>query len=180
MIMPNANARQLYLPSGNWFDFWTNERHAGGQNITWTNNQQAQMPLFVREGAIIPMLLTEVQTLCDANYVNNPNVKTPDSGLLFLVYPGGASHFRVYDGTDIRCEAAGGNLTVTLSSTARPVVLKLFGDAPVAVMRDGAVLTRLATSAQFDAVETGWRVDTQTRFILIKFQHAGGTTKVNL
>jgi hypothetical protein len=71
-------------------------------------------------------------------------------------------------------------LTVTLSSPARPVVLQLFGDEPGAVMRDGAVLTRLVTSAQFDAAETGWRTDTQARFILIKFQHGGGTTKVNL
>ena len=137
------------------------------------------MPLFVREGAIVPMLLAEVQTLCDANYVNNPNVKTPDSGLLFLVYPGGTSKFMVYDGTEIRCDTAGGNSTVTLSSVARPVVLQMFGDEPVAVMRDGAALSKLATLAQFEAADTGWRADSQAQFIFIKFQHRGGTTKVN-
>jgi alpha-D-xyloside xylohydrolase len=40
MIRPNANARQVYLPAGNWVDFWTNARHTGGQTITWTNTQQ--------------------------------------------------------------------------------------------------------------------------------------------
>jgi len=180
MITPNATARQVYLPAGNWFDFWTNEQHAGGKTITWTNNQQAQMPLFVREGAIVPMLLTEVPTLCDANYVNNPNVKTPDSGLIFLIYPGTGSHFTVYDGTDIRCEAVGGSLTVTLSSVARPVEVQVLADEPASVMRDGAALARFATSAQFEAVDTGWRADTQTRLIFIKFQHPGGVTKVTL
>ena len=97
------------------------------------------MPLFVREGAIVPMLLTEVPTLCDANYVNNPNVKTPDSGLIFLIYPGTGSHFTVYDGTDIRCEAVGGSLTVTLSSVARPVEVQVLADEPASVMRDGLV-----------------------------------------
>ena len=35
------------------------------------------MPLFVWEGGIVPMLLSEIETLWDANYVNDPNVKTP-------------------------------------------------------------------------------------------------------
>lgn len=179
IITPNANTRQVYLPSGNWFDFWTNERHAGGHVITWTNNNQAQMPLFVREGAIVPMLLTEVRTLCDANYVNNPNVKTLDNGLLFLVYPAGTSKFSVYDGTEIRCDTAGGTSTVTLSSVVRPVVLQIFGDEPVAMMRDGVVLSKLATVAEFEAADTGWRADPHARFTFVKFQHRGGTTNVN-
>ena len=180
MITPNANARQVYLPAGNWFDFWTNEQHAGGKHITWTNNQQAQMPLFVREGAIVPMLLTEVQTLCDANYVNDTNVKTPDGGLLVRVYPGATSRFMVYDGTDIRCDAGGGHMTVSLSSVARLVVLQLLVLEPVTVIRDGAILPKLATPAQFDAADTGWQADAHARLVLIKFQHAGGTTTVNL
>jgi alpha-D-xyloside xylohydrolase len=180
MITPSATTREVYLPAGNWLDFWTNQRRAGGQNITWTNNQQAQMPLFVREGAIIPMLVTEVQTLCDANYVNNPNIRTPDSGLQFLIYPGGASQFTVYDGTDIRCEVGGGHLTVTLSSIPRPVMLQLLVGGSARVVRDGATLPSLATAAQFDATDTGWHADEQAGLVLIKFQHTGGITKVTL
>jgi alpha-D-xyloside xylohydrolase len=179
MITPNANARQVYLPAGNWFDFWTNVRHGGGQIVSWTNDDQKQMPLFVREGAIVPMLLTEPQTLCDANYVNNPNVKTPDSGLLFLIYPGNECHFAVYDGTDIRFELGAGNSTATLSSVSRPVELRILGDPPSAVARDGTALAKAATQAQYDAADSAWRFDAQTRFIFIKFQHLGGTTKVN-
>ena len=137
------------------------------------------MPLFVREGAIVPMLLTEVRTLCDANYVNNPTVKTPDSGLLFLVYPGGTSTFSVYDGTEIRCDTAGGTSTVTLSSAARLVVLQIFAEEPAAISRDGVVVSKLATLAEFESSDTGWRADPQSRFIFVKFQHLGGTTKVN-
>lgn len=180
MIMPNATARQVYLPAGNWLDFWTNELHAGGKNITWTNKQQTQMPLFAREGAIVPMLLTDVQTLCDSNYVNNPNISTPDSGLQFLIYPAGASQFTVYDGTNIQCQAVGGKLTVTLSSVARTVILRLLADEPTTVVREGTALAKLATTAQFEAAVTGWRADAQARLVFIKFQHAGGVTKINL
>jgi alpha-D-xyloside xylohydrolase len=177
MITPNANARQVYLPVGNWIDFWTNQRQGGGKNITWTNNRQSQMPLFVREGALIPMLLTDVETLCDANYVNNPNVKTPDNGMQFLIYPGQKSEFAVYDGTNIRCETGGGNLTLTLSSVARPVLLQVLASPPKAVNRDGGPLKELAP-AQFDASVTGWRADANAELLFIKFQHAGGITKI--
>jgi alpha-D-xyloside xylohydrolase len=180
MVTPNATTRQVYLPAGSWIDFWTNELHTGGKNITWTNKRQTQMPLFVREGAIVPMLLTDVQTLCDANYVNDPNISTPDSGLKFLLYPAGASQFTVYDGTNIQCQAAGGKLTVTVSSVARQVILQLLADEPATVERDGTALAKLATTAQFDAAVTGWRADAQARLVSIKFQHTGGVTKINL
>jgi alpha-D-xyloside xylohydrolase len=179
MITPNANVRQVYLPAGNWVDFWTNQPQAGGKNMQWTNNQQTQMPLFVREGAIIPMLLNDVETLCDANYVNNPNIKTPDSGLQFWIYPSQDSRFKVYDGTDIQCDVAGGNVTVTLSSGARPVLLRVLTKEPGAVTRDGAAVPKLATPAQFDGAVTGWRADSQAELVFIKFQHAGGVTRID-
>ena len=139
------------------------------------------MPLFVREGAIVPMLLTEVQTLCDSDYVNNPNIGTPDSGLQFLIYPAGASQFTVYDGTNIQCQAMGGKLTVTLSSVvARKVILQLLADEPTTVDREGTPLAKLATTAQFDAAVSGWRADAHSRLVFIKFEHAGGVTKINL
>jgi len=178
MITPNGVARQVYLPSGNWFDFWTNHLHAGGQNINWQNNEQAQMPLFVREGAIVPMLLSEVETLCDANYVNNANIRTSDNGIQFLIYPGQASRFVVYDGTKVECDTGAGNFTVTLSSVARGVLLQILAKEPAAVVRDGGPVPKLATAAQLDAAATGWRADAQAGFIFIKFQHAGGITKI--
>ena len=51
------------------------------------------------------MLLADVQTLCDADYVNNPEIVSPDSGVLLGVYPGASSHFSVYDGTEVDCQS---------------------------------------------------------------------------
>jgi alpha-D-xyloside xylohydrolase len=180
MITPSANARQVYLPAGNWFDFWSNQQHAGGQTINWTSNQQAQMPLFVREGSIVPMLLSEVETLCDSNYVNNANVRTPDAGMQFLIYPGQSSHFTVYDGTDIQCDAGGGKLTLALLSVSRPVLLQLLAKKPTAVIRDGTPVPKFATATQLEAAPEGWWADSQgVGLVVIKFQHTGGMTKIN-
>jgi alpha-glucosidase/alpha-D-xyloside xylohydrolase len=49
-----AAERTLYLPAGEWYDFWTGERHAGGREIT-REVDLATMPLYVRAGAIIPL-----------------------------------------------------------------------------------------------------------------------------
>ena len=126
------------------------------------------------------MLLTDVQTLCDSNYVNNDATKTPDSGLLFLIYPGGASQLSVYDGTVIQCDPSAAHLTVVLSSVPRSVMMQILVGEPAKVLRDGAILPKFTTLAQFDAVDTGWRFDPQAKLVFVKFPHVGGTTKVDL
>ncbi|WP_294313059.1 TIM-barrel domain-containing protein [uncultured Chryseobacterium sp.] len=45
---------KVYLPAGaDWFDFWTNEKHKGGQEIQKNVNIQS-IPLYVKAGSIIP------------------------------------------------------------------------------------------------------------------------------
>ncbi len=180
MITPNANARQVYLPAGNWIDFWNHAKHVGGQNVNWTNPNQAQFPLFVREGAVIPMLLSEPESLCDANYVNNAAVKTPDDDLLFLVYPAGNSGFIVYDGTNVQSHADAGGTVITVSSSARRLQLQVLGNTPAMVKRDGMALPQFNSSPEFDAAGSGWRMDAQTGMIFVKFQHSGGNTNIDI
>jgi alpha-D-xyloside xylohydrolase len=179
IVVLNANTRQVYLPDGNWFDFWTNEKHPGKQTIAWQNPDRARFPLLVREGAIVPMLTEDIQTLCDPNYVNNPGVSTPTDALLFLLYPGrNASEFTVHDGTVIRCQTIGPKQSVTLTSNARPVVLQILAKEPLVITRDGQNLPKQATLSDFAAVDTGWRFDAATGFLFVKFVHNGGSTEV--
>lgn len=46
--------RKVYLPEGGWYDFYTNAYYKGGQYIL-TDAPIDKMPLFVREGSIIPI-----------------------------------------------------------------------------------------------------------------------------
>ncbi|MBN1758958.1 MAG: glycoside hydrolase family 31 protein, partial [Chitinispirillaceae bacterium] len=58
LVCPITNttetSRQVYLPEGNWYDFWTGEVAAGGATIT-AQAPQETMPLYIREGSILPM-----------------------------------------------------------------------------------------------------------------------------
>lgn len=45
---------QVYLPAGTlWYDFWTNEKHEGGRDITKETTLDI-LPLYVKAGSIIP------------------------------------------------------------------------------------------------------------------------------
>jgi alpha-D-xyloside xylohydrolase len=178
-VEPGTVQRVVYLPRGTWHDFWTGARVAGGQDFTWESNDSSRFPLFVRAGAIVPMLLRDdVQTLCDANYVNNPNVRTADDGVRFLVYPSGASHFVIYDGTEVACQEAGAGRVVTLTSAPRAVACQVLQPEPAGVTRDGVALTRFATAAELEAALAGWWFDAAGGFLHVKFQHIGGQTRV--
>lgn len=50
---PGEVEREVYLPEGVWFDFFTDERLEGPAWVTRTASL-AQMPVFVRDGAVIP------------------------------------------------------------------------------------------------------------------------------
>jgi alpha-glucosidase/alpha-D-xyloside xylohydrolase len=48
-----AISRDVYLPQGQWYDYWTNAVEEGAQIITRDVNL-ATMPIYVRAGAVIP------------------------------------------------------------------------------------------------------------------------------
>jgi len=50
---PNAKGRRMYIPRGKWYNFWTNEVVIGGKEI-WVNADIDSMPIFIKEGAVIP------------------------------------------------------------------------------------------------------------------------------
>lgn len=52
-IIGESPSRTLYLPEGNWYDFNTNKKYEGAKEYT-INYDLDQIPLFVKEGAILP------------------------------------------------------------------------------------------------------------------------------
>src|SRR5262249_1730908 len=55
MLQPGATVRSVYLPGGIWFDFWSGTAFRGGQHVL-VEAALDTMPLFVRAGAILPMI----------------------------------------------------------------------------------------------------------------------------
>lgn len=53
VLEPNAKSRYVYLPKGKWYNYWTNKVFEGGKEIL-AEAPLEQIPLYIREGAVIP------------------------------------------------------------------------------------------------------------------------------
>ncbi len=179
IITNNAVTRDLYLPAGLWHDWWNpSVTYTGGQLVTWSNADQAHFPVFIRHGAIVPMISTNVMTLVDDGYLGHTNLATWGGALDFTVYPSTQSSFRVFDGTQVSCTS---NETVTalaLSGPARPVSFRIRGSTPVAVLRDGIRMPAYTSLTAWSAADFGWIQD--GAFTRVKFAHTGSPTGIRL
>jgi len=54
IVKPGAKTRSVTLPKGAWYDFWTNQVHRGGETLEAFAPLEI-MPLFIREGTVLPM-----------------------------------------------------------------------------------------------------------------------------
>ncbi|NQZ44995.1 MAG: DUF4968 domain-containing protein [Flavobacteriaceae bacterium] len=50
---PNAKGRRMYIPKGKWYNYWTEELVEGGVE-KWVSADIDKIPLFIKEGAMIP------------------------------------------------------------------------------------------------------------------------------
>lgn len=178
VIALNATSRNVRLPAGQWRDFWTGALHTGGQNVNWSNADSTKFPVFVREGAIIPMLLNVPQTMNTAAYVNNPAITTPDDDLEVRVYPSGQSGFTMHDGTTFEAVKDGDAARVAFNSLPRTLVFKFFGTAPAGAEHNGIRLPQVADAAALEAADIGWFHDGD--FTHVKVTHGGGAATVSL
>lgn len=77
---------QVYLPAGaDWFDFWTNQKHSGGQKIEKSVTLQS-IPLYVKAGSIIPFG-PDVQYATEKKW----------DQLTVKIYPGADADFVLYE-----------------------------------------------------------------------------------
>ena len=53
-MFAGESKRPIYLPAGDWYDFWTRAKLKGGRTIEATNRAE-QIPLFVKGGSLLPM-----------------------------------------------------------------------------------------------------------------------------
>ncbi|HOW26612.1 MAG TPA: glycoside hydrolase family 31 protein [Bacteroidales bacterium] len=137
---------RVYLPEGQWYDFFTGEKYDGEQRLL-TDAPLDKLPVFARGGGFIPM-----------QSVIQSTSQLPSDTLYLHVYYGNAPSFFTYyedDGismdydksTFITCEflfdpdsrqIVIGEMSGTYTSKYRHIVLVLHG---------------------FDMTQTGWKVD---------------------
>ena len=76
----------IYLPDGEWIDYFTGEKYAGGRIINNFDAPIWKLPVFVKNGAIIPV-----------THPNNNVQEIKTDQRIYEVYPYGNSSFVEYD-----------------------------------------------------------------------------------
>jgi alpha-glucosidase len=85
-FLVSAFDKTVYLPDGEWIDYWTGKRYHGNQEIRAEFPEDKGGPLFVKAGAIIP---TQVVN-------SNIGTATPEN-IIWEIYPKGDSKFTLYE-----------------------------------------------------------------------------------
>lgn len=88
LVAPNCSDSGIvpvWLPKGEWFDFWSDSIHAG-DHVVHYNAPTGILPLFVKAGSIIPMAPYALST----SFINRDS-------LTLHIYPGADAAFELYE-----------------------------------------------------------------------------------
>lgn len=85
VLRPGARQRTTYLPTGKWWDYWTDEAMEGGKEVSRLVDLRT-MPLYVKAGAIVPF-----------GPVRQYALEQVDEPLTLRVYPGADGRFALYE-----------------------------------------------------------------------------------
>lgn len=116
VVEKGATERKVYLPRGEWYDFWTEEKFAGGREISKAVDL-ATMPLYVRAGAILPL-----------GPVKQYTAEKVDAPLTLTVYPGADGAFTLYEDDGATFNYQRGDFTkiqIVWNNTRRALSLRL-------------------------------------------------------
>jgi alpha-D-xyloside xylohydrolase len=151
-----ATTRALVKPPGRWFRFDDGVELQGEAGATVTVPAAlTELPLFVREGALVPMLAPDVDTLSPAtdpgvvSFANAP-------GTLWVRAQPGEGQLTLFDGTTV--SQANGTYTATGGERfTTSVVWELRGvAAPAAVDHAGSAVAQVADEAALGNASSGW------------------------
>lgn len=174
----------VYLPAGDWVDFNTNEWYTSSgewfSKLPLVVEDTYRLPLFMRAGAIIPLMYVDEQTLNITGLRADGSRR--DELILRVAAGAESSAFTLYedDGgsiayqsgdvrtTGITQQQQGNSITVIVAAaqgtydgalTERDTILQLVtrpGSEPQRVTLNGTTLPQASSAAEFEAMPGGW------------------------
>lgn len=181
VLEPGARTWKVYLPAGSkWYD-WNNNFacYEGGQTIE-IPVEISTIPLFLREGAIVPMASNQLMSMANDHMTS----------LHLTVVPGADSSYTLYDDDGVTNDFKAGvcRKTEITVSGASVVQVKFAAEgsytdfvedvtvemvrkdrSPFWVALDGRKLEHYLNRRKFDAAAEGWYYSQTKRAVLVKY-----------
>jgi len=170
-ILDETGKRDVLLPDGSkWFDWFAPAADAasGGSKMSVDfSADRTKLPVFVREGAIVPM-----DVIDDANALGT---KASSGARTVLFWPSTtATSFALHEEDDKTTKIEANASGLRFDRSTRPVLVRWREDsaATKVVLVDSSMketeLASVASRAELDAAKTGWFRDAATRSLWIK------------
>ncbi len=161
VVARGARAREVLFPPGDWVDFFTGQLYQGqSERSVSVDAPLSKLPLFVRAGALIPMLHPAIDTLSPSTDLSVESFARDPGTLHVVAVPGPqSSAFTVYDGTRIALDPTGQRVETMPGSTFRKGFVVTIYPLPVEpkqVLSGSESLARAATSPDLDLTPSGW------------------------
>lgn len=86
-VLSPVTERAVYLPEGDWIDYWSGNSLTGRRTIT-ARAPLDRIPLYVRAGAILPKIPGDVMTLVPQSEYKDAKVRSLDDRRVYEIYPG--------------------------------------------------------------------------------------------
>lgn len=185
VLQEGATVRKVYLPRGRWLHWWSDSVYVG-PGSAWVEAPLESMPIFLREGAVLP-------TWPVMNYVG----ERPVDLLTLDVFPGASSsrdtlyeddgHSLAYlDGgyakTPVELSRNGGDVSLRIGKrlgtyvpAPRSYRLRVRNQAaePNQVLFSGRRLRRFTTVEELTSQNTGWAYDAGRKAVVVVFPDKG-------
>jgi len=178
-----ADAEEISLPPGDWYDFWTNTRLSSKEKFS-LRPRLDEMPLYVRAGAIVPMQPLVQHT---GEKPNGPlelrvylPASTPGNDCRGTLYQDDGHTFAYQKGEILRisysCQVSNGSVTVT-SSTEKNAFQPWWKSSKVTLY--GAASTPKEVRIG-DEVIHEWRYDSLAHAVMLTVPDAAKNWSVRL
>ncbi|MFO0608153.1 MAG: glycoside hydrolase family 31 protein [Polyangiales bacterium] len=183
VVTAGATSRRVHVPPGTWVHWYTGEAHSGPADVD-VAAPLGRPPVFLRQGAIVPMYAGDVATLAATDATDVVDFSDRQAILRARVIPAGSRSFTVEDGTRIEVSETKGllRLAFTPGTESRELRAELdlahrssgTSTAPTSVVREGgAALTMAPDAATVAAGCDGcWHHDAATRTLRVSVRGA--------
>ena len=192
VLEPGAKTRSVYLPAGcKWYDWNDNFAcYEGGQTVT-VPVDLGTIPLFVREGAILPMAANQLMSMARDHMTDLHLTLAPGGERFYTLYDddGVTNDFRrgVCRKTNIRMSGtdvvkvdftAEGSYTDFVQRVTVEMIRK--DRSPFWVALGGRRLEHFLNRRKFEAADEGWYYSQTKKAVLVKYANPGADTTLTV
>jgi len=193
VVEPQIDSLSVYLPAGQWFDYWTEKLYDGSRQVTVPVTLQ-DIPIFVKAGAIVPMAPV-------GRFVDDP--QAPLNPLTLHCYPHGAGAFTLYEDDGLTYDYEQGLFALTAMTLRddgddlllqlgerqgrfqpRPrdflVAVHALSQLPALVEQDGRHLARQSLDRIWKGDAVGWAYDEAAAILYVRLPDHGGSQTLRI